>query len=74
MCQIGWTEGPQGPQWTLQLCLIRGHQTFSEWLFKQVHSSPSDSQVMGERWASQSLLTVGGDGSTTVTLTRSSSG
>lgn len=74
MCQIGWTPGPQGPQLMYQRCLIAGHQTFSEWLWAQVRSCPLDSPAMVALLVSRSRLTVGGDGSTTVTLSRSSSG
>jgi hypothetical protein len=74
VCLIGWTveEGVQRSMF--QPCLTPGHRTFSEWLWEQVRLSPSDSRAMGVRWASLSQLTVGGDVSTTVTLTASWTG
>jgi hypothetical protein len=70
MCRIGWMEEAPGRPLMLQRCLIRGHWTFSEWLWEQVRSSPSDSPETVALWGSLSQLTVAGDVSTTVTLSR----
>lgn len=74
VCQIGLTEGPQGPRWMFQRCLIPGHMTFSHMLWDAVHWSPSAQHLMAELWESRSQLTVAGDVSISVTVTRSCSG
>ena len=74
MCQIGLTQGEQGPVWMLQLCLTPEHRTFSELLWELVRSCPLDSLATVALLVSRSPWMVGGDVSTTVTLTPSSTG
>jgi len=70
VCLIGLTGDPLDPHVTLQRCLTAGHQTFSTLLFKQVPCSAWVSLLTEGHWESRSQLTVGGDVSTSVTLTR----
>lgn len=74
MCQIGLTPEGQASVWTFQPCLIPEHRTFSLWLWEQVRWCHLDLQATAELWASPSPLTVGGDESSTVTLTASWTG
>lgn len=74
MCQIGLTLEAQGHRVMWQPCLTAEHRIFSRWLLDSVPLSAWESLLMGVHWASPSRLTVGGDVSTSVTLTLSRTG
>jgi len=74
MCQIGLTEGDQGPRLMFQPCLTPGHRSFSEILWEQVPYSVLVSLLTEAHSGLPSQLTVAGDVSTSVTVTLSPTG
>lgn len=74
MCRIGLTGEGQDTRAMFEPCLTAGHRTFSERLWSGVPSSAWVSLLTVAHSASRSRLMVGGDVSTSVTLTLSSTG